>query len=106
MDAYTPMAGWAAAAVALIALLIANRERKEARDEKHLEMRLNSLSEDIARHSGLHSEHFTQGREHAAAVQSLSQWQIDHEARDDERFDRIESMHREIREDIKTLLKR
>ncbi len=90
------------AAVALITLIIMMRYRGQDMSAKTMQDALRPINEALLRHDKNHADHYST----ANTVQRLSQQLSDHEKHDDGRFAQLLSMQEEIRDDIKTLLKR
>ncbi len=76
--------------------------RIEERGAKRLMDALQPVFEALARHDRDHAKHY----ETANVVLRLSQQVSEQEKRNDDRFDEIREMNREMRDDIKELLTR
>lgn len=94
------------AIIALLSLMFTVRHRGEDVSAKKLDEQLKPLKAEQDLFRKYHGEHFQSAKDHTAELAGLSQQIKDHEKQDDERFGRIEEMHKEIRADIKELLQR
>lgn len=66
---------------------------------------LKPITAKLTEHSRQHGQHFAAEGSMASSVSSLSTRLDEHVKSDDARFQRIEEMHKEIREDIKGVLR-
>ena len=105
MDSAT-IAGWMVAIATLGILWITVRHRGQDMDAVKFSDHLKPIQDTLARHDAHHSRHFENATANATAIATLAQEVADHNKHDEERFGRIEEMHREIRDDIKELMKR
>jgi iron-sulfur cluster repair protein YtfE (RIC family) len=102
----TGYAGWLVAIVTLLIFLYTVRTRGQDMSDKKLSEVLKPINETQERFQRYHGTHFDAISGLTSKFTALDQKLTEHEKRDDERFGRIEEMHREIRDDIKTLLGR
>lgn len=103
-------AGWYAALIATVGLLLNELRHRKQTSGKALGERLQPLADAIARSDTKHSQHFaaasaaiTKMAEADIKLGIVQQWQVDHEKACAERMERIEKMHKEIRDDIREL---
>ena len=90
-----------AAGVAWGAHSLTASQLKKDMQRNHEELKL-----DIKHHEQHHSKHFTAIGEIENQASASEQQLKDHEKLDDERFVRIEALSKEMRDDIKELLRR
>jgi hypothetical protein len=90
------------AVVALATMLITMRYRGQDMSAKTMQDALRPINEALLRHDKDHAAHYATSN----TVLRIAQQLTDHEKHDDDRFDQMLSMQEEIRDDIKTLLKR
>lgn len=105
MDSAT-IAGWLVALATLGVLWITIRNRNQDMNASKISEQLKPINEAIIRHDAHHARHFANSAANATAIATLAQEVTDHNKHDEDRFDRIEEMHKEIRNDIKELLSR
>lgn len=97
---------WLMLCVAVIGLLYTIRNRRKDEEATALKAALAPIIDQLASHGASISAHSITLSTMAKEQAQLNQRLESHEEQDNERYERIEEMHREIRGDIKLLLER
>lgn len=98
--------GWLEVLAALIGVWLAVRYRRQDVDDKALNEKLRPLADAVSVHENYHQAHFKASKATAIAVATLQRQIDDHVEHNAQRFAAGDAMLKEIRDDIKELLKR
>lgn len=110
------LAGWVVGAgtvVSVLALLYSRKDRRQdvkvreqSEWEKQMDAKLRPVMDTLESFRKYHNVHFAARARLENTMVGLEQRMADQEKHYEERFTRIEEMHKEIRSDIKELMKR